>query len=364
MIDTFPVRSSTLTNCTGLERLYLPGNEFSLAAAGMGSLSDWLQTAVLNLNELRLEECRISDEGLQALAETVNHCKDLNLAGNDSITALGFRYLSTSLQSNSCRLEKLCLGAMNIGDDGAEVLARGLIGNKVLRCLQLRDDEDGIAITREGWSAFSAVLCDTSSVNNTYLSNHTFHQIDRGFDEEVDIVEDDDDRVVLNLQLNMQHPQYAARCKILMNHAHLNMTPLLQWELKFLPLAVAWFERAKPCTSLTICEANSASRRRVLEESSDDFQNRVLSAMYEFVRGMPMEVMKSREELIVIAYDDEIAMAEEEIKRRSEDVEQRDRKITQLEEENERLSKIALFLCVFAVFLSLEVTIEEQIVTQ
>jgi len=69
---------------------------------------------------------------------------------------------------------------VGIGDDGAEVLARGLIGNKSLRCLPLHVDvenEDEIAITPAGWSAFSTALCDTSSVNNTYLSNHTIQEL-------------------------------------------------------------------------------------------------------------------------------------------------------------------------------------------
>ncbi|KAK1733712.1 leucine-rich repeat protein, partial [Skeletonema marinoi] len=136
---------AALESCTSLEELDLSDNDFSLATAGLASLSDWLQTAVLNLNELSLRYCAINDEGLQALTEgAVNHCKGLNLSENDSITALGLRYLSTSLQCDSCRLESLFIGSINIGDDGAEVLARGLIGNKVLRCLELRDDEGDI----------------------------------------------------------------------------------------------------------------------------------------------------------------------------------------------------------------------------
>jgi len=88
------------------------------------------KASVLNLNKLSLLGCEINDEGLQALSEgATNHCKDLDLSGNNSITVLGLRHLSTSLQSESCRLEKLDLGWMEIGDDGAEVLARGLIGS-------------------------------------------------------------------------------------------------------------------------------------------------------------------------------------------------------------------------------------------
>jgi len=113
------------------------------------------------------------------------------------------------------------------------------------------------------------------------------------------------------------------------------MTPLLHWGLKFLPLAVAWFERAKPCTALTIYDEDPDLRRRVLNESDEAFESRKLTAMYEFVRGMPMEVVKSRHGLALAAtYDKKIARIEEEKKIA---LEQRDRKIEQLEEEITRL---------------------------
>eukprot|EP00984_Skeletonema_dohrnii_P016360 scaffold7259_cov77-Skeletonema_dohrnii-CCMP3373.AAC.2 len=327
-----------LESCTSLERLDLSYNDFSLAAVGLGSLSDWLQRDQMDLTNLALERCDIIDEGLQGLAEgAAKHCKFVDLSDNHSITASGLKYLSTSLQSESCRLEYLYIGDVdgtNVGDNGAEVLARGLVGNKSLKLLHLYHPEV-VRFTPAGWSAFSTALCDTSSVNNTYLSNHTFHKIDRGYDEEVDIVEEDDERVVLNLQLNMQHPQYAARCKILMNHAHLDMTPLFRWGLKFLPLAVSWFERAHPCTTLSIIVE---AQTEVEVSSEEEFQSRILTSIFEFVRGMPKKVLERRDELALVAtYDEKIAMAEEESERLHEDLEQRDRKITQLEEENKRL---------------------------
>jgi len=324
---------AALANCTSLEELDLSSNDFSMASAGLGSLSNWLQAAVLKLNELSLRSCGIKDEGLQALANgATNHCKDLDLSENNSITVLGLRHLSTSLQSESCRLEKLDLGWMDIGDDGAEVLARGLIGNKVLirmhLCGEGEDEDETIAITPAGWSAFSPVLCDTSSVNNTYLSNHTIQEL--WHCDVFDFINIDED-IVQYLRLNKAHPQYAARCKILMNHAHLDMTPLLQWELKCLPLAVGWFERATICTTLTIHNSNPDSSRLILEESKEVFQSRILTALYEFVRGVPKKVLERRDELALVAlYDDKIAMIQQ-------DVESRKRKITQLEEENKRL---------------------------
>eukprot|EP00984_Skeletonema_dohrnii_P026242 scaffold15567_cov74-Skeletonema_dohrnii-CCMP3373.AAC.2 len=327
---------AALESCTGLERLDLYGNDFSLATAGLGSLSKWLQTVVLNLEHLNLQRCGINDEGLQALAKgATNHCKDLNLSGNDSITALGLRYLSTSLQSDTCRLENLLIGSINLRDDGAEVLSRGLVGNKVLRCLLLSGDglgegEDDIEISPAGWNHFETALCDTSSVNNTYLSNHTVQEFfDYSYDEDEE--EDIQKSVALYLQLNKEHPQYAARCKILMNHTHLDMAPLLLWELKFLPLAVGWLERAKYCTTLSIYEDDPDNTKRVFEESEKVFQSRALTALYEFIRGMTEKVLERRDELaLVAACDDKIATVKEES----------DRKITQLEDENKRLRGI------------------------
>eukprot|EP00984_Skeletonema_dohrnii_P017954 scaffold8280_cov123-Skeletonema_dohrnii-CCMP3373.AAC.4 len=145
----------------------------------------------------------------------------------------------------------------------------------------------------------------------------------------------------------MRYPQYAARCKILMNHAHLDMAPLLQWDLKFLPLAVSWFEGAKSCISLSFFDAGALDHRRlIVEESEEVFQSRILTALYEFVRGVPKKVLERRNELALVAtYDDKIAMMVENEnkrirneKRRLRDyLEQRDGKITRLEEENKRL---------------------------
>jgi FtsZ-binding cell division protein ZapB len=77
--------------------------------------------------------------------------------------------------------------------------------------------------------------------------------------------------------------------------------------------------------------------RRVLEESDEAFQSRILTALYEFVRAMSMEVLGRREDLIVVAYSDEIARIEEEKNSLREELERRDRQIKQLEEENKRL---------------------------
>ncbi len=81
---------------------------------------------------------------------------------------------------------------------------------------------------------------------------------------------------------------------------------------------------------------------RVLEESDEAFESRVLSAMYEFVRGMSMQVMGSRNVLeLAAAYDEKIKMIEEEnaaqlAQRDSENAQLR-AEIDGLESENKRI---------------------------
>eukprot|EP00984_Skeletonema_dohrnii_P018040 scaffold8338_cov72-Skeletonema_dohrnii-CCMP3373.AAC.4 len=156
-----------LQTCTGLERLHLSSNDFSSAAAGMGSLSDWLQNSLMNLKNLGVECCSITDEGLHALVEgAANHCEELYLDGNGSITSAGLSYLSSAIRSDSSLVKTLYLQRIPIGDDGMEVLARGLAGNKSVRSMYLGDSVD-VSVTSAGWVAFSTALCDTSSVNST-----------------------------------------------------------------------------------------------------------------------------------------------------------------------------------------------------
>jgi hypothetical protein len=66
--------------------------------------------------------------------------------------------------------------------------------------------------------------------------------------------------------------------KILRYHREYDVEPFFQWKLKFLPLVVAWFERAWPLL---------IARGHRIEES----MNLMLTSVYKFVRGMPMLVI-------------------------------------------------------------------------
>eukprot|EP00985_Skeletonema_marinoi_P029611 scaffold28378_cov223-Skeletonema_marinoi.AAC.15 len=88
-------------------------------------------------------------------------------------------------------------------------------------------------VTNVGWAAFSKLLCDTSSINNTYLSlsNHSIRTI--GYD-----------RTLLDSwqYLEMTKHPHPAMNKILKSHPDFDVEPFFQLKLKLLPVVVNWFE--------------------------------------------------------------------------------------------------------------------------
>ena len=256
-----------LVNCN-LEEIDLSDN--ILSVSGLRALGT-LVGRTANMRALCLFRCSVTDEGLQSVVEGMVNCcslKELYLSDNDSITANGLASLSSLLQAVQCSLRVLFLHGINIGDDGAEILANGLIGNTSLTELGFSQTDSGI--TARGWAAFSKLLCDTSSVNKTYLSNHTLERIG-GYGTPSDIVE------VLKLNKSLKHA--VAICKILRSHPDIDVRSLFEFDLMCLPLVVVWLEKAKPYLD----EVN---------ESPEVFKNRQLSAVFKFIRGMPQLAAK------------------------------------------------------------------------
>jgi len=72
----------------------------------------------------------------------------------------------------------------------------------------------------------------------------------------------------------------AAKSKIMHFFPNLDMVPLFQWNLKFLPLVKSWFQKTTSSN----------------EEFAANIRNRELSAVYQFVRGLPVLVVSAEEE--------------------------------------------------------------------
>ena len=244
-----------------LEELRL--SDVNFGRNGCIALSTLLRCTTTQLRSLNLNENNIGDAGVEMLVNaltTVNTLQDLELGATRSITIRGWKEVASLLERPGSYLENLSIYGSNIGDKGALIFANALANNSTLKHLDL----DDCRITREGWAHFSKLLCDTSSVNKTYSSNHTLQYVgdDRG---------DFDVRYLLVLNKREDKRQVAIT-KILHVHSHFDMKPFFEWELKVLPLMIQWFTKASTCTS----------------ECDEKINRMRLSATYDFIREFPM----------------------------------------------------------------------------
>ena len=232
-----------------------------------------------HLRSLRMGRNRIGDNGLDVLIQGLPasvyaleisyneitlsrqlpllRFKLLSLSGN-AISSDGARVIAESLANSECHLESLYL-CTNAGDEGVATLAESLRSNQRLTRMSLSTNI--VNITETGWRAFSPILCDTTSIDATYNSNHTLQYLGGDTSRKPQDVE-----ILLELNSDRDKSRVAAN-KILRTHRHLDMRPLFDREMGLLPSVVAWLERF-------------AKARLDLK----------LSALYEFVRAMPMKV--------------------------------------------------------------------------
>ena len=249
-----------------------------------------------SLKVLKLFNSNVDDEGVKALVGAIasnNTLEVLDLSQNTSITAKGLSSLSSLLRSEKCCLRELALRDMYIGDDGAAALVGALAGNKSLKRLDFFYEYPTLAMDRTGmtaagWSTLTRLLCDTSSINNTYLSNHTLERCDTAYDVRMAPPEF---RYYLSVNKTQQH---VAMHKILKSHADFEMKPLFQWQLKFLPFMIAWFARfVLAREDLMASKVMRRDELKLMRETFDSLPRRELSVIYQFVRGLPMMTVAS-----------------------------------------------------------------------
>jgi len=242
-----------------------------------------INTSLVSLSLMCGEnDISIGDDGLKALAVGLSHnshLKQLNLSGNRAITSVGLRSLKQYLRSSLCALETLSVDFINFGDEGAYALADALGQNKSLKQLLFCDSD----ITSKGWEAYLKLICDTSSPNSIYLSNHTLCTLcNLGGRWHPHAGSSVRSSMATWLQINRTR-NLAAKRKILYSFPDLEMVPLFQWNLKLLPLVKGWFE--------TITSTN--------DEFTDEFavsiRSRELSAVYQFIRALSVLVVSSDE---------------------------------------------------------------------
>ena len=132
----------------------------------------------------------------------------------------------------------------------------------------------GTAITAVGWQAFSNILCNSTNVNATCLSNHTLHTL-----QSVGTSTDNFTSSLLELY-RRDDKKEVAMIKMLQCHEDFDMLPFFGWEFKVLPLVVNWLERA--------------SGYQMPRGFEPNIEERKLSTIYQFVRGMPVLYVETR----------------------------------------------------------------------
>ena len=243
--------------------MYLENN--GITAGGCQSLAALLENTNSNLEWLDLGSNNMGDEGTLIFANAMaRNCKlkHLNLK-NNIITTRGCQSLVTLLENTHSNLKWLSVSDNNIGDEGARIFAKGLARNNKLEILDL----ENTGFTGGLHSAFSKVLCDTSSINSTFLSNHTLERLGWGSSADV--------RSLLAPNKGKDKKHVAIK-KILLYHDHFDMQPFFEWDLKVLPIAINWFERAG---SIDFNDALGIYRRKL--------GRRKLEVIYQFICALP-----------------------------------------------------------------------------
>ena len=232
------------------------------------ALATLLHNTTKHLQTPNLRGNNIDDEGVEILVHAIDdsQLQVLDLSHNPTITSRGWKTLSTLLELPNSNLKNLDLSHNDLDDEGAFIYANALRENYKLKYLDL----SGNGISREGWTPFSKLLCDTSTVNNTYLSNHTLALLTLDLTYNDGLLYD----ICENLRLNRENEDKGrvAMNKILQDHSHFNVHPFYEWEFKVFPHIINWFAKAKACAT----------------EFDEQIKKMKLSCLYDFVNEFPM----------------------------------------------------------------------------
>ena len=186
-------------------------------------------------------------EGLYKL----DHVTEIDLS-NNNIGWGGCIALASLLKRDSSSLTKLCLRWSKINDDCVTPLVNGLRNNTTLITLDLSHNGGYHGITRTGWIRLLHLLCDATSINHTYHSNHTLQELgDLTWIHKNTcqwplswVIEYLHEYLDVNKKKGRSHKN-AARYKIWNRHFFerpgvFDLSPLLDMDVQVIPHVLAW----------------------------------------------------------------------------------------------------------------------------
>lgn len=254
--EALAVGHAMATNTT-LKVLELDSNN-SVSLVSWGHILVCLQPSS-SLEKLSVNQCNISDEILDILVHAlVNNStlKSLSIRTNYSISANAWRSFSVCLRNNSA-LEEVDMKNNNFNNGSVTALVSALQYDSVLHSLlMINTVEHGI--TRRSWQVLLNTLCNKSSIDALYTSNHTLYDIGwLGDEDELHVPEE----LVSFLELNKNDDKgEVARQKIIQYHflnGDSNIIEFVDMEMKVSPQALAWVGRNNSGHSLLyrICQS-------------------------------------------------------------------------------------------------------------
>jgi hypothetical protein len=222
-----------LTTNKSIKCLDLTDND-TIKLEGLRGLLQCMRNPDTSLDDLVLKNCGIDDEGVVLIMEKVAHSvslKTLNMSSNEWITSEGLITIYHAMFNCELSLQEIFL-----------------------------ESNPGIYwdnLKEEDWLLLTRALCDTSSINNTYYSNHTIQSIEvDDYDQYEDRDYDDPfhdlmfqisvDRRDLMCMNNNENKVEVAREKIMKSHFAGEAVDISVFALMpeaLLPHAIEWIGR-------------------------------------------------------------------------------------------------------------------------
>ena len=261
----------------------------NLQNGGVGVIVDTLQRCK-DLRTIHLE-CDITHEQMLPMIDAIrglHKLVELNLS-NNMIGDAGCGAIATLLEDPNSPLYIINLTHNNISNKGVKAIINSLGNNTRMEHLFL--DENPSLECQILEDMFCRLLCNSSSINSIYSSNHALQKIvlcDFELGEQLTALRK------LNKDDNKSH---VAIKKILRYHPNIDMEPLFEWDadgeqtLKALPHIIDWFDRAEKAI-LAPCYPRDDYDYRV--------DQRKLSAIFQFTTAMPLLFVPARTAIVLI----------------------------------------------------------------
>jgi len=173
--ESFSIFANGLLENSTLKILNLKRSEY-VSAEGWVNFFSILRPAKMGaLHTICLDNNNINDEGVAIFAELFANShtlKKLSLSQNNSITTVGWQTLASLLLNTKSAIHSInIINENNSFDDDAAIAwanALSISKNAKLKILEFIP----LTISDRGWSALENLVCNKTSVNSLYDSNH------------------------------------------------------------------------------------------------------------------------------------------------------------------------------------------------